>query len=105
MFNFLRKRKQPKVFVIGLDCAAPEPVFDTWRDQLPNPRQLMERRVYGELMSSIHAENGMFILTDPRVEGGGRRVAARQLMDIAPSILEAFGLPIPLDMQGRAIGS
>jgi predicted AlkP superfamily phosphohydrolase/phosphomutase len=52
-----------------------------------------------------HAENGMFILTDPRVEGGGRRVAARQLMDIAPSILEAFGLPIPLDMQGRAIGS
>ena len=31
-----------------------------------------------------HAENGLFILADPRVRGGGRRVSARQLMDIAP---------------------
>jgi bisphosphoglycerate-independent phosphoglycerate mutase (AlkP superfamily) len=30
-------------------------------------------------------------------------VAARQLMDIAPTILEAFGLPIPPDMQGSVI--
>ncbi|MCK4449010.1 MAG: alkaline phosphatase family protein, partial [Anaerolineae bacterium] len=55
MFNFLRRRKQPKVFVIGLDCAAPELVFDAWRDQLPNLRRLMEGGIYGELMSSIPA--------------------------------------------------
>ena len=55
MFNFLRKRKQPKVLVIGLDCAAPELVFETWRDQLPNLRCLMENGIYGDLMSSIPA--------------------------------------------------
>jgi len=55
MFNFLRKRKQPKVFVIGLDCAAPELVFDAWRNQLPNLRRLMESGIYGDLMSSIPA--------------------------------------------------
>lgn len=55
MVSFLRKRKEPKVMVIGLDCAAPELVFDAWRDRLPNLRQLMERGIYGDLMSSIPA--------------------------------------------------
>ena len=55
MLKFLRKRKQPKVLVIGLDCGAPELVFDAWRDRLPNLRQLMERGIYGDLMSSIPA--------------------------------------------------
>ena len=50
-----------------------------------------------------HAENGMLILTDPQMKERGRRVAARQLMDVTPTILEAFGLPIPLDMQGSVI--
>ena len=51
-----------------------------------------------------HAENGMFILANPRAKGGGQRVVARHLMDIAPTILEAFGMPIMLDMQGSVIG-
>jgi len=55
MFKFLRKRRQPKVLVVGLDCAAPQLVFDAWRDQLPNLRRLMENGTYGELMSSIPA--------------------------------------------------
>jgi len=42
----------------------------------------------------------MLILTDPQMKERGRRVTARQLMDVTPTILEAFGLPIPLDMQG-----
>ncbi len=44
-----------KVFVIGLDCAEPTLVFDRWREQLPNLRQLMDRGVYGELTSTIPA--------------------------------------------------
>jgi predicted AlkP superfamily phosphohydrolase/phosphomutase len=55
MLKFLRKRKQPKVLVIGLDCAAPELVFEAWRDQLPNLGRLMESGIYGELKSSIPA--------------------------------------------------
>jgi predicted AlkP superfamily phosphohydrolase/phosphomutase len=52
---FRRKGKEPKVLVIGLDCGAPQLVFDLWRDQLPHLRSLMERGVYGDLMSSIPA--------------------------------------------------
>ena len=40
-----------KVFVIGLDCAAPELVFERWRDVLPNFNRLMSRGVYGDLTS------------------------------------------------------
>jgi predicted AlkP superfamily phosphohydrolase/phosphomutase len=44
-----------KVFIIGLDCAAPELVFDRWRDQLPNFNRLMSTGVYGDLTSCIPA--------------------------------------------------
>jgi predicted AlkP superfamily phosphohydrolase/phosphomutase len=42
-----------KLMVIGLDCAAPELVFDRWRDQLPNLSQLMSKGIYGPLESSM----------------------------------------------------
>jgi predicted AlkP superfamily phosphohydrolase/phosphomutase len=51
--NFLRK--QPKLFVIGLDCAPPELIFDAWRHELPNLGKLMDGGAYGELLSSIPA--------------------------------------------------
>jgi predicted AlkP superfamily phosphohydrolase/phosphomutase len=53
MFKFLRRNKEPKVFVIGLDCGDPVLVFDQWRDELPTLRQLMEAGAYGPLTSSI----------------------------------------------------
>lgn len=50
-----------------------------------------------------HAENGMFIL---RPAGGtaGQRVEGLRIVDIAPTILQSFGLSIPQDMEGRALG-
>ncbi|MGB0388379.1 MAG: alkaline phosphatase family protein [Ardenticatenaceae bacterium] len=53
MFNFFRRRKKPKVLVIGLDCAEPSLVFDKWRDELPTFRRLMEHGAYGKLRSAI----------------------------------------------------
>jgi predicted AlkP superfamily phosphohydrolase/phosphomutase len=41
-----------KLLVIGLDCAAPQLVFDRWRDELPTLRGLMERGAYGRLQST-----------------------------------------------------
>jgi predicted AlkP superfamily phosphohydrolase/phosphomutase len=41
-----------KVCVIGLDCAAPELVFDLWADRLPNLRRFMVRGAYGSLESA-----------------------------------------------------
>ncbi|MBN1317463.1 MAG: alkaline phosphatase family protein, partial [Anaerolineales bacterium] len=72
--GLFKKKKAPKVFVIGLDCGAPELVFDKWRDQLPNFRRLMERGVYGDLMSStpaitVPAWSSMLSGKDPGVLG------------------------------------
>ena len=45
----MRKR----VLIIGWDCAAPELVFEAFRDDMPHTRRLMEEGIYGELESTI----------------------------------------------------
>jgi predicted AlkP superfamily phosphohydrolase/phosphomutase len=52
---FKRKPKEPKLFVIGLDCAPPELMFDQWRNELPNFKQLMDGGAYRELKSCTPA--------------------------------------------------
>ncbi len=47
-----------------------------------------------------HATNGMFILYDPRQPDAGREVTGKQLMDVAPTLLELMGVKPPADMQG-----
>jgi predicted AlkP superfamily phosphohydrolase/phosphomutase len=42
-----------KVLVIGLDCAAPDLVFDMWLDRLPNFKRLADEGVWGPLKSTI----------------------------------------------------
>jgi len=49
-----------------------------------------------------HAQHGLFIAYDPRHKVG-RRVEGLQLMDIAPTVLDLFGMPVPADMQGKVI--
>ena len=46
-----------------------------------------------------HAQQGMFIYNDPRHDFGGRRLMGLHLMQIAPTVLQLFGLPVPFDMQ------
>jgi len=50
-----------------------------------------------------HDQFGMFIWYDPKSSQRGRLVG-HQLMDIAPTLLNAFDLPIPPTMQGKVIG-
>jgi predicted AlkP superfamily phosphohydrolase/phosphomutase len=50
-----------------------------------------------------HAEQGIFIYYDPQQNLGGRELADLEIMDVAPTVMQHFGLPIPGDMQGRAI--
>src|SRR3954447_21631182 len=40
-----------RVLIIGLDCAAPELVFDRWRDELPTLAGLMRHGSWGVLES------------------------------------------------------
>jgi predicted AlkP superfamily phosphohydrolase/phosphomutase len=56
MFNFLRRKPHArKVMVIGLDCGAPELVFDKYKDELPTLRKLYSNGLYGDLESCIPA--------------------------------------------------
>lgn len=52
LFN---RKKDPKVFVIGLDCAPPELIFETWRDDLPNFKKLIDGGAYSEMYSATPA--------------------------------------------------
>ncbi|MBE9139661.1 alkaline phosphatase family protein [Nodosilinea sp. LEGE 07088] len=45
----------PRLLIIGLDCMAPDLVFDQWRQDLPNLSRLIEGGSYGRLESSIPA--------------------------------------------------
>lgn len=51
-----------------------------------------------------HAENGIFLFR-PADHGmlGGRRLDGLRIIDVAPTILQLFGLPIPEDMEGKAV--
>ena len=63
-------RARRRVFVIGLDSAAPQLVFDLWRDDLPNLKGLMDGGTWGELISitppiTIPAWACMMVSKDP----------------------------------------
>jgi len=49
-----------------------------------------------------HAQHGVFIAYDPRRKIG-RRIDRLHVMDVAPTILDLFGVPVPSDMQGKVI--
>ena len=48
-----------------------------------------------------HAQQGMYIYYDPKQPGQGSGTR-RHLMDVAPTILELLGVPVPGDMQGQS---
>jgi predicted AlkP superfamily phosphohydrolase/phosphomutase len=50
-----------------------------------------------------HDQNGVFVLWDPRRDHGGRYVDGLQLMDVAPTVLDLMGEPVPPDMQGKVV--
>ena len=49
-----------------------------------------------------HDHYGIFIM-DARKGGDGRELRNLQLMDVAPTVLDLFGLEIPADMQGKVV--
>ena len=49
-----------------------------------------------------HAPEGMFMIYEPNKRGAGE-IAPRQLMDIAPTVLDRLKIAVPGEMQGRVI--
>jgi len=53
MVRWFKNRRKPRFLVIGLDCAAPELIFEQFRDDLPNLTHLMSHGMWGRLESSV----------------------------------------------------
>jgi predicted AlkP superfamily phosphohydrolase/phosphomutase len=51
---------------------------------------------------SVHAREGIFVLRNPKSRFRGKIIGAR-IYDIAPTLLQIMGIPIPSDMEGRVI--
>jgi predicted AlkP superfamily phosphohydrolase/phosphomutase len=52
-----------------------------------------------------HAQYGIFVMHNPNGKRTGRIEAKAHIMDCAPTILNLLGVPVPDDMEGKAIGS
>jgi predicted AlkP superfamily phosphohydrolase/phosphomutase len=50
---------------------------------------------------AVHAQEGMYILYDPR-NISGRRTDI-DILDVAPTVLDRLGIPVPKEMKGRII--
>lgn len=50
-----------------------------------------------------HAQDGMYMLYNPKHNFNGKRNDKQHLMDIAPTVLDLLGIAIPKDMQGKSI--
>jgi predicted AlkP superfamily phosphohydrolase/phosphomutase len=50
-----------------------------------------------------HAQEGIFIMWDPRQNHSGRYVEGLQLMDVAPTVLDLMDVGVPPDMQGKIV--
>jgi predicted AlkP superfamily phosphohydrolase/phosphomutase len=51
---------------------------------------------------AVHDEYGIFVMWDPRVRRG-KEVKGISLYDIAPTVLDLMGIPVPADMEGKVI--
>lgn len=61
--------------------------------------EVFERRPYSSRHTGSHRMNGIFVAAGPDIQR--RTVDAVHLHDIAPTILHLFGIPVPVDMDGR----
>ncbi len=66
--------KSDKVFIFGMDCMAPQLVFEQWRDELPNLAKLADGGAWGELWSTdppitVPAWTAMMTSKDPGTLG------------------------------------
>ncbi|MFX0116723.1 MAG: alkaline phosphatase family protein [Candidatus Hodarchaeota archaeon] len=52
---------------------------------------------------AVHSHHGIFLYYDPKKTFGGKKLKDVNLLDFAPTVLKIMGLPIPKDMEGKAI--
>ena len=63
--------------------------------------QMLER-LPRDYLQGRHRSTGIFVAAGPDIRDGGR-IEGAQIVDVAPTVLYALGLPIPEDMDGRPL--
>jgi arylsulfatase A-like enzyme len=53
--------------------------------------------------SGSHRQDGLFMLSGPKVKTAGAFYQGAHLVDLAPTILHLLGCPIPVEMDGRVL--
>ena len=53
---------------------------------------------------SVHSFEGIYSVSGVR-HGAGQRGASQRIIDIAPSLLDLFGMPVPPEIQGRSVAA
>lgn len=103
------RRARPRVLVIGLDCASPDLVFDTFQADLPHLRQLMTAGRWGVLRScvpciTVPAWSSMLTSRDPGVLGiyGFRNRSSRSYAELASADSRAVQHPRVWEQVGAA---
>ncbi len=98
-----------RLLVIGLDCAAPELIFERWRDHLPTLSKLMKRGVFGLMESCIPAITVpawacMMSSRDPGQLGiyGFRNRADRSYQNMTTATARSLNVPRLWDLLGAA---
>jgi predicted AlkP superfamily phosphohydrolase/phosphomutase len=51
---------------------------------------------------AVHAQHGIFILHDPKLQPIGQ-IPDVKILDIAPTLLQRMGVPVPPTMEGQPI--
>jgi predicted AlkP superfamily phosphohydrolase/phosphomutase/tetratricopeptide (TPR) repeat protein len=50
-----------------------------------------------------HSPYGVMVMSGPGIKKGGERISGASVLDITPTLLALFGLPVGKDMEGRVI--
>jgi predicted AlkP superfamily phosphohydrolase/phosphomutase len=105
----MNNAKQPRVVVIGLDCAEPSLVFERYRGRLPNLERLMARGAWGPLRScdppiTVPAWSVMMSSKDPGTLGiyGFRNRSDHSYDKLCYATGAAIREPRVWDLLGRA---
>lgn len=65
-------------------------------------RNIPKRKEWvGDLKLAHHREEGMIIATGPGISKG--KVDSAEIIDLAPTVLDLFGIPTPKDMDGKVL--
>ena len=50
-----------------------------------------------------HSPYGMLVMSGPGVRDGGQRISGASILDLTPTLLALFGLPVGKDMEGKVL--